>query len=163
MAEIILREKAREMGLDDVVVDSAGTIDYHAGEKPDKRSVAECRKHLGANLEVTHRSRKLRRSDFTEFDYILCMDDSNKEDAEEMAPASYTAKIVRDAPDSRASHRADVPPPRRSSLATGTSRTAARTFPIRTMGGQTGSRKTLSRSRASRRRFSRTSAERYPR
>ena len=43
-AEGVLRHKLDEAGLGDrVLVDSAGTIDYHSGDPPDRRAVEQAR------------------------------------------------------------------------------------------------------------------------
>ncbi|RHZ79322.1 hypothetical protein Glove_149g150 [Diversispora epigaea] len=55
-------------------VDSAGLIGYHAGESPDERTVRTCLKH---DVPVKHTARKIVKQDFLDFDYILCMDNSN--------------------------------------------------------------------------------------
>ena len=56
-------------------VDSAGTSNFHTGERPDARSVDIARKN---GIDITHqRSRQLRLSDLKAFDHILVMDSSN--------------------------------------------------------------------------------------
>ncbi len=72
-AEGVLRHKLEEAGLGDrVLVDSAGTIDYHSGDPPDRRAVAQARLR-GYDLS-SQRARQLRLRDFEVFDLILCMD-----------------------------------------------------------------------------------------
>lgn len=58
-----------------VLVDSAGTHDYHAGEPPDRRMMAAAARR-GYDLSAI-RARQVRRTDFAEFDYILAMDQDN--------------------------------------------------------------------------------------
>ncbi|CAG8583050.1 2834_t:CDS:2 [Diversispora eburnea] len=55
-------------------VDSAGLIGYHAGESPDERTVRTCLKH---DVPIKHFARKIIKQDFLDFNYILCMDNSN--------------------------------------------------------------------------------------
>lgn len=55
-------------------IDSAGTASYHVGDRPDSRSAQCCKSH---GVPVDHRARQLHPKDFEEFDWILCMDDSN--------------------------------------------------------------------------------------
>ncbi|KAI5301297.1 hypothetical protein KEM56_001838 [Ascosphaera pollenicola] len=59
-------------------IDSAGTAGYHVGDSPDSRTMATLRKHNISNYQ--HFGRQLRKSDFTEFDYIMAMDTSNLRD-----------------------------------------------------------------------------------
>ncbi|MGL4291960.1 MAG: low molecular weight protein-tyrosine-phosphatase [Bacteroidales bacterium] len=64
-------------------IDSAGTYAGHQGELPDSRMRAHARKR---GLELTHRSRPVRSSDFEEFDLIVAMDDRNYSNLRDMAP-----------------------------------------------------------------------------
>jgi protein-tyrosine phosphatase len=56
-------------------IDSAGTHAYHIGEPPDERAVAVTRLR-GMDISM-HRGRRVTRSDFAAFDYILAMDRAN--------------------------------------------------------------------------------------
>lgn len=77
LAEGILRQKIEENNLD-WSVDSAGTGAWHAGEKPDSRSIATARKH---GLDITdQRARQLKPHDLDHFDLVLAMDASNYND-----------------------------------------------------------------------------------
>lgn len=61
-------------------VDSAGTVDHHAGEPPDPRSVTEA---LRRGVDISRqRSRPLRAQDFARFDWIVTMDPRNLRDAD---------------------------------------------------------------------------------
>ncbi|KAI8092555.1 phosphotyrosine protein phosphatase I superfamily [Halteromyces radiatus] len=71
-------------------IDSAGTAGYHVGSKPDSRSAATCEKYGAA---VNHRAQKVTTQHFKEFDYILCMDESNLEDLLNKKPAGSKAVI----------------------------------------------------------------------
>jgi len=72
LAEGILQSK---VDIDTVIVDSAGTGDYHIGSKPDSRSIAVGLKY---NIDITrHRCRKFKAHDFKDFDQIYVMDHSN--------------------------------------------------------------------------------------
>ncbi|KAI8369288.1 phosphotyrosine protein phosphatase I superfamily [Radiomyces spectabilis] len=92
MAEAVFAAMVRQKNLQDRfgVIDSAGTAAYHVGETPDSRSAATCKKH---NVPVNHHARKVHKSDYNRFDYILCMDTSNLSDLKAMAPAGTTAVI----------------------------------------------------------------------
>jgi protein-tyrosine phosphatase len=63
-------------------VDSAGTGDWHVGERPDTRAQAVARKH---GVELPSLARQVSRADFNRFDYIVAMDRENLWDLERMA------------------------------------------------------------------------------
>ena len=75
MAEGILSDKIASQGLD-IIVDSAGTSNYHIGESPDKRMQKKAIEH---GLDISkQRGRQFIVEDFDEFDYIFAMDNPNK-------------------------------------------------------------------------------------
>lgn len=72
LAEGILRSKLPNKNFK---VDSAGTANYHVGDKPDRRSVAVAKKY---GLDISNqRGRQFSISDFDKFDHIFVMDESN--------------------------------------------------------------------------------------
>lgn len=74
-AEGVMRAKLEAAGLDkQVAVDSAGTIDFHAGKLPDRRMILAA-SNRGLNLE--HRARQVRIKDLDDFDIIIVMDGEN--------------------------------------------------------------------------------------
>ena len=80
LAEGIMRSKLSG----DFVVDSAGTGGWHAGELPDKRSIAIAK---SKGLDITNqKARQFKVSDFTTFDHIFVMDNSNYKDVLALAP-----------------------------------------------------------------------------
>jgi protein-tyrosine phosphatase len=80
LAEEILRSKVNPT---EVEVDSAGTSNYHVGEKPDKRSIDVGEKH---GLDLTHqRARQFSVSDFDDFDQIFVMDSQNYQNVVKLA------------------------------------------------------------------------------
>lgn len=80
LAEGIMRSKLSN----DFIVDSAGTGGWHAGELPDKRSIATAK---NKGLDITNqRARQFKISDFESFDYIYVMDNSNYKDVVALAP-----------------------------------------------------------------------------
>ena len=82
LAEGIMRAKIEEAGLD-WEVDSAGTIGFHAGESPDRRSVEVAKKH---GVDISQQiSRQFRGWDFEQFDRIYVMDSRNYQDVCTMA------------------------------------------------------------------------------
>tara|TARA_R110002049_G_scaffold125706_5_gene281424 strand:+ start:716 stop:1156 length:441 start_codon:yes stop_codon:yes gene_type:complete len=73
LAEGILKSKLSSNSY--YVVDSAGTANYHAGNTPDKRSIAVAKKY---GLDISNlKGRQFEVSDFDVFDFIYVMDDSN--------------------------------------------------------------------------------------
>lgn len=73
LAEGILKSKLPE---DTFYVDSAGTGDWHVGQKPDARSIAVAKKY---GIDISgQRGRQISPSDLEEFDLIYVMDSSNK-------------------------------------------------------------------------------------
>lgn len=82
MAEGILKRKAEELGIE-IEVDSAGTSDWHEGEQPDPRAMAEMRSN---GIDISdQRSRPFTAADFDRFDHILVMDTSNRTNVLNMA------------------------------------------------------------------------------
>ncbi|KAF1936870.1 phosphotyrosine protein phosphatases I [Clathrospora elynae] len=64
-------------------IDSCGTGAYHIGSPPDSRTMATLAKN--GITTYKHSARKFSpRTDFSEFDYILAMDDENLEDLERL-------------------------------------------------------------------------------
>jgi protein-tyrosine phosphatase len=84
-AEAVLRAKLEAAGLAErVVVDSAGTGDWHIGSPPDARSQCHAAKR-GYDLSAL-RGRQVAEADFRRFDLILAMDDNNLADLQRLAP-----------------------------------------------------------------------------
>lgn len=78
---------------DRFVIDSAGLYSGHKGQLPDPRMRAHAAKR---GLELTHRARPVRESDFDDFDVIVAMDDSNFSALCDMAPTlDDKRKVVR--------------------------------------------------------------------
>ncbi len=69
---------------DAIVVDSAGTGGWHAGEKPDNRSIAVAKQN-GIDISK-QRARQFNVDDFKTFDLIYVMDKSNLENVLQLAP-----------------------------------------------------------------------------
>jgi low molecular weight phosphotyrosine protein phosphatase len=82
---------------------SAGTAGYHVGDNPDARSVKCCQSHgvpvrlyflcIALTCKVKHKARQVQEADFADFDYILCMDESNYSDLMEMRPRNAKAQV----------------------------------------------------------------------
>lgn len=76
MAEGVFTQKVIQFGLQHhVLIDSAGTHDYHIGAQPDQRAQQTMVK-AGYNIGNL-RGRQVRFEDFLEFDYVLAMDENN--------------------------------------------------------------------------------------
>ncbi len=77
MAEGVFNKILKERNMQNkIIVDSAGTSGYHVGELADPRM----RKTASAyRIALTHKARKLIHADLDNFDYVVAMDHSNKE------------------------------------------------------------------------------------
>ena len=75
----------------DFVIDSCGIGGWHAGDMADPRSIKMAQSY-GISLEA-HRARKIRKTDFAEFDVILCMDESNLAELQQICPKEYLPKV----------------------------------------------------------------------
>ena len=72
-------------------VDSAGTHNYHVGEKPDARAIEHAARR---GYELSHlRAREINSTDFDRFDYILAMDAANIRHLKAMCPTRLAQKI----------------------------------------------------------------------
>lgn len=75
LAEAILKHKIKERGLEArIEADSCGTSNYHIGDTPDPRTLANASKN---GVRIDHCGRQLTVNDLEDFDYILAMDSSN--------------------------------------------------------------------------------------
>ena len=93
-AEEIMRRLVADAGLDkEIVLDSAGLIDYHEGEPADGRMRAHAARR---GYQITHLSRPVRYDDFFDFDIIVGMDDRNISKLKALAPGlDEERKVVR--------------------------------------------------------------------
>lgn len=67
-----------------VQVDSAGTLDYHVGDPPDRRMTTAAARR---GYDLTRlRARQVSPADLIEFDYILAMDHDNLRHLQRVAP-----------------------------------------------------------------------------
>ena len=73
-AEGVMRALLDRAGRADLVIDSAGTGDWHVGELPDPRT-REAAHERGYAL--THRARQFTRADLERFELVLAMDAAN--------------------------------------------------------------------------------------
>lgn len=76
MAEAVLRDKINNKGLEKmIIVDSAGTGDWHIGHPPHEGTRKLLDTHKISYEGMT--ARQVTSEDFTAFDYLICMDQSN--------------------------------------------------------------------------------------
>ncbi len=111
MAEAVLRAKLRAANLDDaVVVDSAGTGDWHVGHGADARARAALASRGYPNEHV---ARQFAAAWFADHDLILAMDEANLRELRRLAPDQQTADRVRllRSYDPKATGDLDVPDP----------------------------------------------------
>ena len=91
-AEGVLRAKLRAAGLaGQVWVDSAGTQGYHTSEAPDARAVRSAAQR-GYDIAKL-RARPMRAEDFTEFDWLLAMDQGHLDWLRKRVPAGFAGQV----------------------------------------------------------------------
>jgi len=91
MAEGILKQQAEKAKLT-IYIDSAGTSDYHIGQHPDERATEEM---TFSGIDISEqRARQFNSSDFDNFDHILVMDSSNKNNVLRVARNAADEKKV---------------------------------------------------------------------
>jgi protein-tyrosine phosphatase len=92
-AEGVLRHIAAAEAPDvPLVIDSAGTADYHIGAPPDHRSCAHAARR-GYTIDAL-RARQVLPEDFRRFDVILAMDEANLQELQAMKPADARAHVA---------------------------------------------------------------------
>jgi protein-tyrosine phosphatase len=90
LAEGILKHKLEQLSLS-AHVDSAGTGNYHQGEKPDHRSIATAMQY-GIDISK-QKARQIKPIDFQYFDRIYVMDESNRKNVLSFCPEDQQHKI----------------------------------------------------------------------
>jgi|UPI000361FAC7 protein-tyrosine phosphatase len=79
LAEVLLREQAKRMGLDSrFEFASAGTGDWHVGGCADPRTIATAARH-GVDL-TSHRASQITVRNWQSWDWFVAMDDNNYRD-----------------------------------------------------------------------------------
>ena len=90
LAEAALRAEAERAGVA-VMVDSAGTGNWHLGNPPDHRAQATALRH---GIDISgYKARQVTRRDFTRFTHIYALDATNLADLKVLAPAETTATL----------------------------------------------------------------------
>jgi protein-tyrosine phosphatase len=91
LAEGVFLHLVREAGLTDrFEVDSAGTGEWHIGERPDSRSLAVARKH---GVELPGHARQVTSKDLDTFDHVIAMDRDNLRELRRLASVTAKANI----------------------------------------------------------------------
>lgn len=90
LAEGALRAEAQRLGLE-LIVDSAGTGDWHAGEPPDERAQRTALRN-GVDISAL-RARQVRVADFHRFHYVIALDHDNLSNLRKLAPPDATAEL----------------------------------------------------------------------
>lgn len=92
MADGLLKRKAKEQNLN-IIVDSAGTANYHINKAPDERMIQIGAKNLTPIDGL--RARQFKKVDFEEFDRIYVMDRNNFTQVLELADGEAQRKKVK--------------------------------------------------------------------
>lgn len=108
MAEGIFRDKVEKKKLN-ILVDSAGTSNYHVDEAPDARAIATARK-FGVDISGL-RGRQFTSADFDHFDRIYVMDHSNLKNVLSLARTKEQEAKVSLLLNVLSSDRSEVPDP----------------------------------------------------
>lgn len=92
LAEALFVKKLKEKQLfNEIEVDSCGTGGYHIGESPDHRTITNAKMN---GVVLDHKARQFDKSDFRKFDYIIVMDNANKQVVERLDDTNqFTNKI----------------------------------------------------------------------
>lgn len=90
--------------------DSAGFYGGHAGDLPDGRMRGAA---YARGYRLTHRARRIRESDFEDFDLLIGMDDYNIRDLHDLAPSGEDERRIASMADFALNHPGDhcVPDP----------------------------------------------------
>lgn len=82
----------KRQGLERLInVDSAGTHSYHLGECPDRRAQQIA---MRRGIDLSHlRARRIEKTDFERFDYVLAMDEENYQYLESLCQVPYRPKL----------------------------------------------------------------------
>ena len=93
VAECVLRARIDISTLSGrVELDSAGTGDWHIGEPPDRRAIANAAEH-GVDIAGL-RARQLAAADYRRFDWLLCADRANLRDVRARMPAGSHGRVA---------------------------------------------------------------------
>lgn len=111
MAEVVMRHLLQRHGLEDrVEVSSAGTGDWHIGERADERTMAAL---AGRGYDASeHRARQFAADWFADHDLVVALDRGNLAVLQGLAPADQRHKVkLMLSFDDQAGDELDVPDP----------------------------------------------------
>jgi protein-tyrosine phosphatase len=91
LAEAAFRREAGRAGFD-IVVDSAGTGDWHVGQPPDRRAQVVARRQ-GVDIAL-YRARQVDAADFERFTHVVALDAQNLADLEMLRPQNARAQLA---------------------------------------------------------------------
>ncbi len=91
-AEGVFRHMVEQDDLDgEISIDSAGTHAYHVGNPPDQRAQDAA---LKRDIDLSsQRARRVKADDFISFDYVIAMDESNKDALLSICPDGYEDRV----------------------------------------------------------------------
>jgi protein-tyrosine phosphatase len=91
-AEAVFRAVVERAGMGQhILIDSAGTHDYHVGKPPDARAQRAAMQR-GYDMGAL-RGRQVQRADFSRFDYVLAMDNANLALLRRLRPQNATGHM----------------------------------------------------------------------
>ncbi len=91
-AEAVMNAYIEKEGLTEkIICDSAGTIAYHAGESADSRMQSHAQRR---GYSLSSISRQITSNDFSEFDYIIGMDNENLANMQNFIPSPELGKKI---------------------------------------------------------------------
>ena len=91
LAEAIFKEQVKRKELQNLIEgDSCGTSNYHIGDSPDHRTIANAAKN---GIVIDHCGRQLTAKDLDDFDFILAMDNSNYQNILKLASEQTKTKV----------------------------------------------------------------------
>lgn len=90
LAEAALRAEAERLRLD-LIVDSAGTGNWHVGHPPDPRAQAVARRH---GIDISgYQGRQVTPADFRRFTHVIALDHDNLANLRRLAPVDAVAEL----------------------------------------------------------------------
>ncbi|MGG1947032.1 low molecular weight protein-tyrosine-phosphatase [Trinickia sp. NRRL B-1857] len=91
-AEAVMRAQVEAVGLADrILIDSAGTGDWHVGKAPDERA-QQAGRARGYDLAPL-RARQVAAADFERFDLLLAMDEANVRNVLRLCPPTRRERV----------------------------------------------------------------------
>ncbi|CAG4977792.1 unnamed protein product [Parnassius apollo] len=92
IAEGVFQKTVNDMGIGDHwEIDSAAIGGWHVGNPPDWRALDTMKKH---NVPYNNSARQITSEDFSYYDFIFGMDESNMKDLNKRAPKGSKAKLL---------------------------------------------------------------------